>query len=69
MRAFTSALVVIALFTGGCSHSGAEPWRRSVCESAVDAGERERCLAGATRSEGEYERNVEQALERDGSAR
>ena len=55
--------ILLAVVLGGCSYSGSETWRRSVCEDVVDPGERERCLEQATRPEGDYERDVEEALE------
>lgn len=61
MRALLPVLVPVLL--AGCSYSGTESWRRSVCDPIVDADERERCLAEATRSEREYEGDVKEALE------
>ena len=70
MRAFTPALIAIAVFAGGCSYSGNELWRRSVCDTVGGPDEeRDRCLEEATRSEADYERDVDQALELDGTWR
>ena len=65
MNARTVLLITVlaALLVGGCSYRDSALWRRSVCDDIVDAGERERCLETATRSEGDYERDVEEALE------
>jgi len=63
MRTVLLTTIPIAMLLGACSYSGNEPWRRSVCNSVPHGEERERCMAEATRSQADYERDVEDVLE------
>lgn len=60
----TVSLLVLCTALAGCSYRGSETWRTGVCDPIVDEAERERCLEDATRTEGEYRRDVDEALER-----
>ncbi len=54
---------ITATLIGCGTYKGSEMWRLSTCRQIVDADERARCEKEATRSESEYEQDVEQALE------
>ncbi len=62
MRTILSTLLLFALVACS-SYRGSEIWRRGVCDEIVDDAERARCLEDATRSENEYRRDVERAVE------
>lgn len=47
------------LCVSACSYQSAGPWRRSVCHEVPPGSEREACLEEASRSEKEYQQDIE----------
>ncbi len=62
MSTFLVILVSAVILVGCGTYRGGEMWRRSTCEPIVDIDERAKCLEEATRSESEYEQEVEEAV-------
>ncbi len=58
------ALLIMTITAFGCSYQGSQLFRRSTCNSVVDAIERARCLEQANQSENAYKQDVERATKK-----